>query len=440
MQRADMSNTRAAAAPTVQSTPSNPVAVRTITIALWAAILTQKIALPGNIEITIVVMWAAILFLFARRLAFISLARVTGFAFLFAVIVATQIMFNGAFSLTAVLFVVPLYALFNFVVPMSNRDYLILLRNYQWIGLFVAMLVLAQWGAQFTKISILNIEPLIGDRFLYKYYNYIQPTSWGSEWIQPNGVIFLEASLLSQFLALALIIEVFLLQRPIFIGLFFITLVSTLAGTGIMMVILSAPLAFRIINARMILLGIVMLPLALAFMVAFNIDAYFLQRTQEFGLEQSSGYGRFIEPYTILPRIYERDPVGSILAGIGAGNIDKLPYVNPTLVLNPISKLIGEYGWLSAIIWILYIHTIMFRANAPLFVLVPLWLQFNLMNGSLLMPIEVAFCILLLSAPKMPKRLSYPELMKVWKTVGKSRPPPKPRYSMARLREEARRG
>jgi hypothetical protein len=41
------------------------------------------------------------------------------------------------------------------------------------------------------------------------------------------------------------------------------------------------------------------------------------------------------------------------------------------------------------------------------------------MNGSLLMPIEVAYCVLLLSAPKLRQRLNYRSLLALSKTLGR---------------------
>jgi hypothetical protein len=403
--------------------PANTKVIRTLTVGIWLLVLTQKLALPGNIEVSILVMWGTIGWLFVQKQAVISVSRFGAFAALVFMIVITQLLVNGGFSLDAVLISVPLYAALVFVIPMSNRDYLLFLKNCQDIGLYAAILTLLQWITQAAHLGMLDLEKILPSNALYTYYNYMQPVNWGSPWFQPNGVFFLEASFACQFVAIALIVEVFIFQRIARIGVLAIAMLSTLAGTGVLMTLLMVPFAFKIINRRTLAAGLVLAPFGLAFLIYFGVGDYLLGRTQEFGVVHSSGYGRFIQPFTILAPLYDRNPLGSIIAGLGPGNIYLPNGFTSQLTLNPVSKLIAEYGWLVALLWMGYIHMPVIRSNTPYYILVPVLLQFNFMNGSLLMPIEVAYLVLLVGSIRLPSRLRYRDLLSLRRSIMSSARP-----------------
>ena len=58
-----------------------------------------------------------------------------------------------------------------------------------------------------------NIDTLLPPPLLIPNFNYVQPIVWGLNYMKPNAVFFLEVSFLSQFIALALGIELVLFRR-----------------------------------------------------------------------------------------------------------------------------------------------------------------------------------------------------------------------------------
>ncbi len=66
-------------------------------------------------------------------------------------------------------------------------------------------------------------------------YNYSYEIYYGSSILKSNGVVFLEASFASQFLALAIIVQILLGGGRLRLVLFGAALVSTLSGTGLLL-------------------------------------------------------------------------------------------------------------------------------------------------------------------------------------------------------------
>ena len=74
------------------------------------------------------------------------------------------------------------------------------------------------------------------ERIVYLHYNYIQPIHWGSPWMKPNAVFFLETSHISQFIAMAIIIELSCFFRVRYLAFLGAALMTTFGGTGMLTV------------------------------------------------------------------------------------------------------------------------------------------------------------------------------------------------------------
>jgi len=313
----------------------------TLAIALILCVIVQKIAVIADIEVPFFIFWGAIGYLFIKRKAIISGPALIAYCGIVCLLIVTQTIAYGTdISVNALLIAIALYTLLFFRVPVSKETFVGFLRHHQNIGLVAGLLALFQWVSQALKLGMFNIEVLVPAGLLYKSYNYMQPVAWNSPWYQPNGIFFLEASLLAQFIAITLVIELALFQRFNRIVILAIAELSCLAGTGLLILMVIAPALLFVINRKLLLAAIAAAPFVVLLAGAFGIFEYLLDRTSEFSQTQSSGAGRFIEPFTILPRILELRPVLGYIAGLGAGNLEALPYTTPTLVLNPLSKVL----------------------------------------------------------------------------------------------------
>jgi hypothetical protein len=381
---------------TAALSPADAFVVRTASVALWLCVLTQKLAIVANIQAPLLIAIGAVAVLMANGLAFISVSRSVMFCVLVFMITVTHLVGHGGapFSVLAILLALGIYALFIVVVPISAAAYGRLLVNFQVLAAFIAGLVYLQWAMQFAGLEMLNLETIIPSGQLYVRYNYIQPVHWGSLFNKPNGVFMLEASHASQLLAMALVIELCLLQRLRYIVFLGIAQLSTFGGTGFLLLVLSAPVMLFYFRPQLLLVLLIASPLVMGAAYKLGVVDNFTSRSTEFGVESSSANGRFVETYRFMARTVVKEP-RTIVFGLGAGNAKLDGEVTNKIVLNPLTKLVTEYGIIVALLWLLLIHLCVLRSGAPMCVCFAVLIQYNLLNGSLLMPIHVMYCYLL---------------------------------------------
>jgi len=88
----------------------------------------------------------------------------------------------------------------------------------------------------------------------------------------------------------------------------------------------------------------------------------------------------------------------TLFSGIGPGNGKSETERTGQLVMNPVSKAVVEYGLLTAIIWMIFLHGCTLCSRVPFVASFAVLIQYDFLNGSLLMPISLAYCYLLSAA------------------------------------------
>jgi hypothetical protein len=242
-----------------------------------------------------------------------------------------------------------------FEIDISADGALRCLNSFQKCMSFIAIIVIAQQALQYTVGNRYwpNLEAVVPQSFLYPGFAYIRPYAFGSPYLTPNGVFFLEPSALSYYLAIALIIEIIWFKNFGRVCLFGTGLAACMAVTGIATVLLSSPFWIRHVDRRiwrMLTWGIIPLILLGAHFGAFNV---LFARSGELSNNQSSGYARIMLP---LQSIATQFSSGDVMFGPGAGSTPRLA----DLVQWPFSKLLYEYGLFVAISFHVYLFTCMF--------------------------------------------------------------------------------
>jgi hypothetical protein len=93
----------------------------------------------------------------------------------------------------------------------------------------------------------------------------------------------------------------------------------------------------------------------------------------------------------------------AVVSGIGPGNGKESTDRSEQLVMNPLVKAIVEYGLFVGILWMVFIHGCVLRTAAPGIVAVAVLIQYDFLNGSLLVPIHLVYCYILAGAyPRVP--------------------------------------
>lgn len=233
-----------------------------------------------------------------------------------------------------------------------------------------------------------NLDKMVPARWLVPEFNYLQPIVWNLPYHKPNALLFLEVSFLSQFIALALAIEVVLFQRIWRLLVLAVALMATFGGTGLLLIAITLPVLLgRLTISRMVL---VIASLLIVLYVAYRLGWFELigGRVNEYESEGSSANMRFIEPLHRLVAFLS-DP-GALFSGIGAGNIEK----GRNFQWWPITKATVEYGLVPALIFYAFFLYALFKnpADRSIAFTLAVWYTFE---GALLTAINPLTCVLL---------------------------------------------
>ncbi|WP_421740069.1 hypothetical protein [Caulobacter sp.] len=310
-------------------------------------------------------------------------------AFCFFAFVSTFFQPAGQ-STTSFLLALLIYAPFVVFYEVPPRIFRVIVELFIGIMMVAGAIVLLQHLVQLTAgwRAWPNLDEMIPPGLLMPNFVYIQPITPDSQFMKPNGVFFAEVSILSQFLCLALVMEIVYLQRVVPTAFLIIALLLTFAGTGLFMLALTLPfLLTRFTRRTWILLAIAFVA---ALIVADQIN-WFDQmsgRFTEYQRQNTSANHRFIAPWKLLVDFLHRDD--ALYTGIGAGSILKADNV----VWWPFTKVTVEYGLLTAIsFYALFIYALFWR-TPNWRVSICFFVFFSFMGGGFLVPIYPLLCML----------------------------------------------
>jgi hypothetical protein len=222
-------------------------------------------------------------------------------------------------------------------------------------------------------------------------YNLSYPLYYGSPIFKSNGIAFLEPSFCSQFLALAIIVQLLLGGRRWRLVLLGAGLVTTFSGTGLLL--LGAGFLVLAVRrggqwtARASVAALVA-AVAVSFTPAGTLLA---DRSTETTHQGSSGNMRFIAPYELVLSSVPTDPA-TLLAGRGPGSITRdVVFFNPDGIdvnYPAVPKLLGEYGVPATLVFVVFLLTIFFRGvPSPTLGVMACMLYFVLSGALLTAPI-----------------------------------------------------
>lgn len=308
-----------------------------------------------------------------------------------AAMIGTAATANRYSSGSLALFIV-LYIPFIVAFPVSESTWRRCLNFFVTIMIVIAGVEFLQHAIQLTagRASLPNLYKIVPQGWMIPDYNYMQPIVWQSPYIKPQAFVFLEASMLSQYLALALCIEVALFQRVWRIVVLVAAVFGTFAGTGLLLLVFALP----VLLGRMSMRNMILIALAILVVAAVAANAGWLDtvshRFNEFGKSGRSANHRFVEPLDRIVALFGSP--ASFYSGIGAGQIEK----TDNHQFWPIAKAMVEYGLLTGILFYAFLIRAMF-ARPPMRALaftLLLWFSFE---GSLLTAVNPLTCVFLSS-------------------------------------------
>ncbi|MBU2108831.1 MAG: hypothetical protein KKC10_19805 [Alphaproteobacteria bacterium] len=384
--------------------------VRLFTLEMILVVATQKIAVPiGSAETSQVALalliHAGVIGILAikglLRASVLSLILFCGFTFVTGF--TAVVLASATYSLMSLLLLIIISTFYVFRIELDREHYLKWLANFQLIAVAAGSLVFFNWATQLVGLGIVDLNSLIPKRLLYLHYNYIQPIHWGSPWMKPNAVFFLETSHISQFIAMAIVIELTCFFRLRYLAFFGAALLCTFGGTGMLTLALSIPFVLGRIPKGIIVAGIVALPIAYGGAKAIGLTQNIEGRVSEFGTRGSSGEMRFSRPAeAVVDALFGEET--DLFIGKGAGAMPKgQSQLGANFAWAPYSKVFVEYGIVAFACWALLIITAMFGHGVPFAVSWVVFLQYQFMNGSLNVPLHTIYAVLLAAGVVMVK-------------------------------------
>lgn len=382
---------------------SDRMIVTIITIELVLVVVTQKLALPlgGDLQVASALVIQFIVFGVLMMKGLLRIHTIRSLIFLsflgYAALVHSTLNSNAGYSFGSILLLSATLAIYCFTIPIGRSAYYAILNNFQRVAAVAGILLFFNWGTQFAGLGIFDLEKYIPDGLMYHFYVYMNKLYWDQPWIKPNGIFFLEVSHLSQFIGMALVIELAIFRRIYLIGFLAIALLSSFGGTGTILVVASLPFLAFLVPRKILALGVVAAPLMLGAAATAGVLDNFTGRLSEFGTQDTSGYNRFIRPAIVAVEALGRDG-GEGIFGSGAGTIaagDRAKKGVGGFAWSAYCKVIFEYGLMGFILWLALTTTSIFNRGAPFIVCWIVFLQYNFLNGALAVPIHTVYCYVL---------------------------------------------
>jgi hypothetical protein len=330
---------------------------------LGSLVFLQRLSIAG-VPVAFGISYMVLVALVLLRVVIIDATFLVFFLIAAAVASLSVIWWPGNASFSSFLYLLAIYALYT--LRFRNRAVSFAVAQHVFLK---CMLIAAVLGiAQFLGQFVLGTERVFPLEYLPEFvkaqnYNVIIPLTYGSPIVKSNGVFFLEPSFFSQFLAIALILELLGRQRPMRSGIYLFALLISYSGTGLLTAAIFAPFALmRRINVPIILGCIVMAIIVALSMSVLEFNTVF-SRVDEFTAPESSGFARFISPFYLIRDFLIPSP-DNFLFGMGPGTIDaalKKATFHAYLAHDPTwIKLIFEYGLVGGVAFLSYVMCAMY--------------------------------------------------------------------------------
>ncbi len=382
---------------------------------LMGLLLLQKFGVPfSNDEVVqfclpIAYISIALIVVLTQKIG-VDPRRILFFLIFSILAIATNMLSGRPYSALSLAYVLAIYFpfVFRFFIPVTV--YKRLMDIYVLAALAIVALVIIEHLIQLSSSYAAwpSLEKIVPSQFLVGDYNYVQPIQYGSRLMKPNAVFLLEASFVSQYIAIGLIVELIFFGRMWRLLILTAGLLLSFGGTGLLLVIACAPfLVFRM-SPRVMLVALAVLLFTGFAAVQFGWYTQVSHRMNEYQLATSSAHERFVSPANALLDFLQRPD--ALYSGAGAGQIE----TSYGEAFWPVTKVTIEYGVLTSVAFYVFFIYSLFGDGGHLRMGFALFLFYNFLSGSFAVPVNaltcVFFCTLFRVAnpPQPPRRVRRP--------------------------------
>jgi hypothetical protein len=330
---------------------------------ILACLLLQRFAVPiMGLPVSVVtplgyvlVAWGLIsgsLAIDRRRAALmLGLCAIAGMAFAFKINMPLAIAPRVSLVSLVYWLVVTGFAVLKFRQPMGE------LRFFRMINdclIVVAVAGIIEFVGQFVGIRLFSFKGIIPDKLLIEYL-FAVATPMDNGMLRSNGFFLVEPSVFSQYMAIAITIEALYFGRTKWMLVFFAGLISSVSGTGWMVLSVAVLQSAITAGRRGIAMGAVVGIAAASALLLVRIFApdffdSFFGRMVEFRMQGTSGNERFVTPFLVLQAVLDDAP-RAIFTGIGPGASEAVLVPFKYVIDTPI-KVLMEYGVFGLVLYL----------------------------------------------------------------------------------------
>ncbi len=244
-------------------------------------------------------------------------------------------------------------AMLTFAEPVDETRFF---RAINQLFLLIALAGMLQFAAQFVGVRLFSFTGLLPDAALFEQGYHLEIPVGVGDLLKSNGFFLVEPSVFSQVMALALIIELLALRRPLYLAAFAAGLLLAFSGTGWIVIatfVITAPLGMgrRGLMLAAVVVALLLALAGLAAVLAPDVMAVFQARLDEISTPGTSGHLRFITPFWLLGDVFTASPSAALI-GIGSGAAERLTMPYEYNVNTPI-KIALEYGVPALVAYVL---------------------------------------------------------------------------------------
>jgi hypothetical protein len=313
--------------------------------------------------------------------------RVELWAITVAALVASTFFQWHDWSSLSMWFLLIVYTPLVLVVDGADEEtYKAYLEPFQWLMIPVALLGVYQF------VTVDTFDPF--ERFgswVIVGYNTHPPLSFGSTLLRSNAYVLLEPSFLSQYCAIAILMELAFYHKRWRYPIYAAGLFSSAGGTGlVVLMIFAVSYAWRHKKMPHVAIAGAVALVTLSMFPDNPVIQNMLGRTTEITSPGSSGYGRFVAPFVQASIQLEDVPDWITGLGPGAGNGDRL--VRSGWSLNEIAnlmapiKMVIEYGLMGAVPFMIFITRAFFDRSRSVVLSLAMFICYTFMSSSLQHP------------------------------------------------------
>jgi hypothetical protein len=381
------------------------------TAAIWLLLLGvtfgQRLCVPfgtSQVPISALMAYGALYLLLMSGRARINAVALILYGAVVAALVVTLFFGKVFFSTFSFFYLILLYFVYLFSIDVSRSEYLGYLKIFQNMMIVLAIVALAQFVEQLTLHTTMSVFDLVPQNFKIVGYNTRPTLFYGSTFYKANADFFLEPSFLSQYMAIAIIIEILFFGNWKRIALYGAAIFASFSGTGMVLLLLFA-VATVIRTRRWAMLY--PLPFLIILLIIFRDNQFvtaIFGRLNEFDNTNTSAFMRFIGPNEVLSSILGPD-FGAFLVGRGPGFVEVLNRgaLGAPVNFPVIHKMLLEYGMIGTLPFLVFIVTRFFAGSRSKLLSAAALLMYLFLSGSLLQPHTIyLFYLLVILMPIQP--------------------------------------